>query len=322
MAMFERVVFRGAKRYRASSAVLIFVFPIILSMLCFGCGGDRDKLDVSMYQYRDTKNLVRFVHEASRRLEREGSSAIDTHFKPNRSGYRTDDFYLYIYDMEGVNLFHAGMEELEGHDLKDVTDKNGKKITQMALAALADKANNPHSWVHYSWWEPGNFYPVPKSSCHFKVETRDGKSLFVGGGASYPHEEREFIRILVDSAAKLIAEKGRSALDEISDPLSTYNFRDVRVFAFSRDGETLLSPTIGSDSYQMNLLEFADEAGHKPFVVAVAKLDKIESDWEIFVTKKRYQRELSKKSLYVRKTRLEGKDAYVAAVTDMPEPPY
>jgi hypothetical protein len=118
----------------------------------------------------------------------------------------------------------------------DLTDKNGKKPVQMVIAALADK-NNPHAWVHYSWWEPGKFYPVPKSSCHFKVTTPEGKVLFIGGGLDYPHEEKEFIRIVVDDAAQLIQEKGNRALDEIADPASHYNFRDVKVFTFTSAGK-------------------------------------------------------------------------------------
>ena len=105
--------------------------------------------------------------------------------------------------MNFTNLFHAGMEDLEGKNLKDITDKNGKNITSSVFKALEDK-NNPHAWIHYSWWEPGKFYPVPKSSCHFKVKTQDGEELFVGGGLNYPQEETEFIRIIVDDAALLM----------------------------------------------------------------------------------------------------------------------
>jgi len=78
------------------------------------------------------------------------------------------------------------------------------------LDALEDK-NNPHARVHSSWWEPGKFYPVPKSSCHFKVKTPEGKELFVGGGMNYPHEEKDFIRIIVGDATQLIKEKGQEA---------------------------------------------------------------------------------------------------------------
>ncbi len=105
--------------------------------------------------------------------------------------------------MNGTNLFHAGMPEIEGQNLSNLTDKDGKPVTQLILNALSNETN-PHSWVHYSWWEENTFYPVPKSSCHFLVKTPEGASLFVGGGMNYPHEEKEFVRIIVDDAVELI----------------------------------------------------------------------------------------------------------------------
>jgi uncharacterized protein YcfL len=301
----------------------LIIFPALLLMLIIfvsGCKSKYRDLDLLMYKYRDTKDLVKFVYDASQILEKDGMKSL-AYFQNNRKLFHTPDYYLYIYDMKGTNIYHAGMEHLEGKNLWNVTDKNGKKAIQLVLDALEDK-NNPHAWVHYSWWEPGNFYPVPKSSCHFKVTTPEGKEIFVGGGINYPHEEQEFIKIIVDDAAQLIADKGRSALADIANPVSQYNYRDVRVFAFLPDGEMLISPAINSTFSQTNLLECADEVGHKPFVKALKKLESADAVWEVFMAKNPYQRRLIKKCLYIRKTMIAGKEVYVAAITDLPEPPY
>ena len=170
---------------------------------------------------------------------------------------------------------------------------------QMVVAALADR-NNPHAWIHYSWWEPGKFYPVPKSSCHFKVTTPEGIVLFVGGGMNYPHEEKEFIRIVVDDAARLIREKGESAISEIAYPVSQYNFRDVRVFVFTGTGKLLISPVMGDSLTDLELLDCVDEAGHKPFEKALLELKDNDKDsaWQVFLAKNRYERMLIKQALY------------------------
>jgi hypothetical protein len=212
------------------------------------------------------------------------------------------------------------MPHLEGKNLWNLTDKNGKKPIQMVIAALSDK-NNPHAWVHYSWWEPGKFYPVPKSSCHFKVTTPEGRVLFVGGGLNYPHEEKEFIRIIVDNAAQLVKEKGESALSEIADPASRYNFRDVKVFVFTPAGKLLISPVMNDSLTEFKLMDCADEMGHKPFEKALRELKNKDSVWEIFLAKNRYQRTLVKKSLYLRKTYIADQEIYVGAITDLPQPP-
>jgi len=308
-----------SRRQQSLRAVVPALLMVLLGSIS-GCKGKYGDLDLTMYQYRDTRNLVRFVYDASLILSREGRSSL-ARFQNDRARFSTPQYYLYIYDVTGTNLFHAGMEELEGRNLWDVTDKDGKPVFRQVVDAL-DDANNPHAWVHYSWWEPGRFYPVPKSSCHFRVSTPEGEELIVGGGLNYPHEEQEFIRIVVDRAVELIERSGQEAPAKISDPVSQYNYRDVRVFAFRPDGEMLISSAINSTFSQTNLLQCTDEVGHKPFAVALERLESSDTVWEVFMAKSPYQRRLIRKSLYIRKTVLSGETIYVAAITDLPEPPY
>jgi len=312
----------SSRRSRKACAIVLpaLVGLLVLVLAIPGCRRAYGDLDLSMYQYRDTRNLVRFVYDAALTVRDEGLGSLES-FRSERARFRTSETYLYIYRADGTNLFHAGMEELEGRNLWDVTDKNGKPVFQQVIEALED-ANNPHAWVHYSWWEPGRFFSVPKSSCHFKVETPDGEELIVGGGLDYPHEEPEFARILVDDAVDLIEALGQGALLEISNPVSKYNYRDVRVFVFDRDGRTLIAPAINSTFSQTNLLECIDEVGKRPFVQALGELEIADTAWEVFMAKDPYQRRLIRKCLYVRATTLAGDGVYVAAITDLPEPPY
>lgn len=308
MGVFKNQIFR-----------LITQMAIVLPLGYIpGCGKDFPDLDLSVYEYRDTRNLVKFVYGAAEVLSRDGEKSLDE-FCSHRELYRTPDYYLYIYDMDGKNRFHAGMPELEGENLRDVVDVDGKKVMDMIHDALRDK-NNPHAWVHYSWWEPGKFYPVPKSSCHFKVTTPEGKTYFVGGGLDYPHEEKEYIRIVVDDAVDLIHAKGLDVLDEIADPVSQFSFRDVRVFVFRGDGEILISPVINNTRSQIPLLLCVDEVGKRPFADALEKLKTSDRVWEVFMAKNRYRRSLVKKCLYLRKVAIEEDELFVGAITDLPQP--
>ena len=308
-----------SKLIRFYQNITYSIFFVLLCIFIYGCESKYEDLDLNSYQYRDTKDLVKFVYDASLILKKDGLKSLK-YFQDNRKRNFTPDRYLYIYDMNGVNIYHAGMPDLEGKNLWDLTDKNGKKPIQMVIAALADQ-KNPHAWVHYSWWEPGKFYPIPKSSCHFKVTTPDGKVLFVGGGLNYPHEEKEFIRIIVDDAVQLIREKGYAAVSEIADPVSKYNFRDVKVFVFTKEGRLLVSPVLNDTLTDFKLLNCVDEMGHKPFVKALNELKSKDSVWEVFLAKNRYQRILVKKSLYLRKANIAGQEIYVGAITDLPQPP-
>ncbi len=307
------------KANRPYPIVALSAFLVLLSLCLSGCESRYDDLDLSVYQYRDTKDLVKFVYDASLIVKKDGLKGLEQ-IRASRNLYSTPDRYLYIYDMNGVNIFHAGMPHLEGKSLWGLTDKNGKKPAQMAVAALADK-NNPHAWVHYSWWEPGKFYPVPKSSCHFKVTTPEGRVLLVGGGLNYPLEEKEFVRIVVDDAAQLIREKGEFAISQLEDPASQYNFRDVKVFVFTPTGKLLISPVMNDSLTDLGLLDCVDEMGHKPFKEALTGLSNKDAVWQVFLAKNRYERILVKKSLYLRKTRMDGEEVYVGAITDLPQPP-
>jgi len=137
-----------SKLIRSCRLIAFSTFVVLLSVLIPGCESRYENLDLRVYQYRDTKDLVKYVYDASLIVSKNGLNSLD-YFRKTRQLHNTPDRYLYIYDMNGVNIYHAGMPQLEGRNLWDITDKNGKKAVQMVIAALADK-NNPHAWVHYS----------------------------------------------------------------------------------------------------------------------------------------------------------------------------
>lgn len=72
---------------------------------------------------------------------------------------------------------------------------------------------------------------------------------------------------------------------------------------------------------EFELLNTVDEMGHKPFAKALIELRNKDSAWEVFLAKNGYQRTLVKKGLYLRKTHMSGREIYVGAVTDLPQPP-
>ncbi len=298
-----------------------FFFLLLLSsglLLTTSCSRTGNMPDISMYEFQDTRNLVKFVYESAGKLEKDGLKQIED-FRKNRSLYRKENYYLYVYRTNGDNLFHAGVGDIEGKNLMEITDINGKKIMHLVLQALENR-KNPHGWVHYSWWEPGKFYPVPKSSCHFKVNTPGGDELIVGAGMDYPHEEKEFVRIAVESAVDLIEREGEKAFDEISDPKSAYIYRDVKVFAFDSSGSTIVSPVIKNSPIEINFLESFDDSGHQPFKRALEELKSHDSNWQVFMARSRERRSLVKKVLFLRKMEYGGETIYVGAITNLPQP--
>lgn len=296
------------------------LFFLLLMLMLASCQDQYRELDLEKYHFRDTKELLKFVYNSAKYFEQNGLASLDD-FRNDGSLRANENYYIYIYQMDGTNIFHAGMPHLEGNNLQEIVDINGKKISYLVQEALQNE-NNPHAWVHYTWWTPGKFYPVPKSSCHFQVSTAAGKQYFVGGGLDFPHEETEFIRIAVDSAVEEISRKGWKALEDISDPLSQFGYREVRVFAFQQDGKILISPVIGENLPDFDLLNCADEVGHKPFLKGLKNLQEKDRTWEVFLAKSRYERVPVKKSLYLRKVMIGAETIFLGAITDLPQPPW
>ncbi len=160
--------------------------------------------DPHRYDYRSTRMLVRLTARAAELLEREGEAAFaEFRSRPERWSVGGDS-YLYVYDREGVSLYHGGYPSLIQRDLTRLTDLLGKPIHLLALDQLDNhRESNPHGWVHYLWPAPGSLPGAWKSSCHFPATLPDGRKIYVGSGLNYPQVEREFFRIAVDQTAAL-----------------------------------------------------------------------------------------------------------------------
>lgn len=291
-----------------------------MMILLVSCDNKYEMLNLDIYEYRDTKRLVEFIYDCS--LEAGSGDLLHVkEFALNREDYCYEGYYLYIYKMDGTNVFHSTMPELEGKNIMGIQDINGKRVLELIVKEFSNK-QNPHAWVHFTWCQPGTFFPVPKSSCHFKVITTDGVELIVGGGLDYPQEEKEFARIVVDTAVDLLREHGNEALEDISDFSSGFNFRDVRTFVLSESGEILISPFTGNNVFEFDLLNSVDEVGHKPFITAMEKLETSDFVWQNFMAKNRYKRIPQKRCIYLRKVGSSKENLIVGAITDLPLPPW
>ena len=269
------------------------------------------------YDYRDTRKVLRAVREAADWIEAEGTNAIER-FRQNPKHWKNDLFYIYVYATNGLCLYHPAMPDFEGRNLLNITDAEGHKVLQMAFEA-GDDPDNPHGWLHYSWHPAGGFSPAYKSSCHFYAEMPEGGKVLVGGGMEAPPEERVFAKYAVDSAVRLLNEKGRAALEDIARPASKYRFREITVFVLDAEGNALVDPALETHAPR-NLSSYVDAAGHFPFREIVRKLSSGESCWEVILSKNRYARVMEKKGIYARRAVMDGTPVIVGAATLLPKP--
>ncbi len=80
---------------------------------------------LSVYMYDDTKRLVSLVEDAADLMQRQGETAF-AEFAENGSRWFTDEFYLFVYHIDGTCAFHAANPSLIGKNLMYLRDMNGK----------------------------------------------------------------------------------------------------------------------------------------------------------------------------------------------------
>ena len=64
--------------------------------------------------------------------------------------WRYGSIYLFVLTPEGIMLFHAADQDLEGQDLSELEDTNGFKFVQALIAAAAEGGG----YVEYIWPNP------------------------------------------------------------------------------------------------------------------------------------------------------------------------
>src|SRR5262245_54849463 len=80
-----------------------------------------------VYMYEDTRRLVSLVEGAAHLLERKGEQAF-AEFRVRDSKWFNDQVYLFVYDVDGTNLFHAEQPEFIGKNLMPLRDMDGKPL--------------------------------------------------------------------------------------------------------------------------------------------------------------------------------------------------
>lgn len=119
------------------------------------------------------------VNSASALIVREGKAAFSV-LRDKKSDYNYKDTYIFVFDGKGNLLVDPPFPSLEGRNLYNYTDADGKLLVREFI----DTANQKGSgWVEYMWPRPGDCMPVRKNTFVKKVET--GNEVFIVGTGIY-----------------------------------------------------------------------------------------------------------------------------------------
>jgi len=270
------------------------------------------------YEHRRTKEVVDLVNEAVSLIEKDGERAFPL-LKKEGSKWFKGDLYLFVYDTNGVNVAHPLRPRLEGQNLIDLKDINGKPIIRMML----DRVSSPgkrSGWVHYMWFRPNEIFPGWKSSFVRLARSPSGQEYLVGGGLFDMQMEKAFIVEMVDAAAQLLEKEGKVPLNQFRDKSGPFIFVDSYIFILDEKGNAIIDPALPSLRGR-NLMDYKDAVGR---YVTREMFEKLvhpgDSAWIYYMLRRPGKVRPIKKLAYVRKVQV-GSEMLIVGAGFAPLPP-
>ncbi|AAM06559.1 TPA: cupin domain-containing protein [Methanosarcina acetivorans] len=146
---------------------------------------DRDKnytqvqLQSELSTQKDTVALK--VREAASLVEEKGEGSFPE-FRVNGSKWLYDDFYIYVWRLNGtraIRVVYPPDIQGEGQDVSGITDVNGKPIGKLFIETALSESGE--GWVSYEWPKLGEAKPSTKYG-FIKRATFGGETYLVGSG--------------------------------------------------------------------------------------------------------------------------------------------
>ncbi len=123
------------------------------------------------------KSVVVLVDKAVALVQSKGKAAFDD-FRQKGSEWFNGNVYIFSIDMKGNELFNAANPQIEGKNLIDLKDKNGKAFHRAFIEVVEKQGAG---WVDYMWPKPGTDVPAKKWS-YVKGVDVEGTPAFLGIG--------------------------------------------------------------------------------------------------------------------------------------------
>jgi len=117
----------------------------------------------SVYQRAETRALVSRVERAAAAMENRGTAMFDLFGETGSRWYPDEQKYLFVYDAEGVCVFHPISPELVGKNMIDFRDFNGKPVIRH-MTEVGKSGPGKSGWIFYFWEDGPGLLPEWKAS--------------------------------------------------------------------------------------------------------------------------------------------------------------
>ena len=263
------------------------VFSLI--MFLFALGGfvrAQERDETAKYVYEDNKRLVALVEQAASLVEKKGANAF-AEFGVKDSRWLNDKHYIFVYDMEGVCVFHPIESYFIGRDLSKLKDMNGRQVIAMITDVGKNSRPDASGWVFYLWEQPWHIYLQWKGSYIRKAVAPGGKVYLVGSGLYNIKIEKSFVQQHVDSAAALILARGKeAAFAELSLSSSSLHIMGNYISVLAENGDIVVDPLFPNLDKKRNAMGFRDSTGRSFMKEMIKALRSRDAVWGQFIAPK------------------------------------
>ncbi len=195
-----------------------------------------------MYNDRMEKSfVVDEVNDAVGQIEKNGEAAFPLFHDPT-GPFIAKDAYIFVFDRSGVNLVNPAFPNLEGRNLLDFKDTQGKHPIREMLEVVRTSGSG---WVDYMWPKPGESVSTQKSAYVSKAKVGE-KWLLVGCGAYLADAPKAAqvakkmtapeLMTLVREGAAVFEKEGEKAYPEFRKKGSKWFRDDTYFFVWTMDG--------------------------------------------------------------------------------------
>jgi signal transduction histidine kinase len=300
----------GGARFTARPVGLVMLLAAIAWLLSIVPGASAERL--SLYTYRDTRDLVSLVEDAARLMEQKGEQAF-AEFAASDSKWLNDDYYIFVYAVDGTCMFHPVTPELIGKNVIALKDMNGKPIVRQITDVGRKPEKDASGWVFYLWQNQTQLIPSWKSAYVRKVVGPNGQTYVVGSGSYNIKVEKVFVEERVRMAADLLRSAGKAeAFKEFRDPASPFVFLESFIFVLNEQGHTLVDPAFPTMAGR-DLSEFRDAVGFFAIREVLKKLTQADQAWVQYLWPKPGSSVTSRKLVHVRKVAIGGETLVVGS---------
>lgn len=130
----------------------------------------------------DKSLIVDVVDRAASLVAKRGTAAFDE-LRDKKGPFVFMDTYVFVARPDGVEVVNPGQPSMEGKNIIDVKDVNGKAFVR----EYYDRATRDGStWVDYYWYKPGDNTPARKQTYVRRVQA--GKDAFFVGAGIYTEQ--------------------------------------------------------------------------------------------------------------------------------------